>query len=420
MLQISVMDSQHTVTEQELDGYLHRNAQVLDRACAGEEKYSDSLGWVRVDEWAGREVMEKTRALAAAIRDKADAFVLIGVGGSNNASRAVIEALSEQTDGPEIIYSGNTLSANAMNQLLKKLEGKDIYIDCIAKNFETLEPGASFRLLRQYLVKKYGRDEATQRILCTGTIGSNLERLCEREGYTFLPFATDVGGRYSALTYVHLLPMAVAGIDIGKLVAGAKAMEAELHSTGAMDNTALRYAALRNLYYQKGYRVELLSSFEPQWRWFYEWWKQLFAESEGKDNRGLLPVTAEFSEQLHSLGQFIQDGSPILFETFLDIRDQQDSLIIGSNDVEDGFDYLNGKDFWTINKTSFEATRASHSEKLPCLTLQVERLDAEQFGALFYFFEFACYLSGSLLGVDPFDQPGVEEYKKRMFRVLKK
>lgn len=419
MLQLKVLDNKPVLAPGELEAYIGQSAPVLARACAGEAKYADSLGWLDVEEWAGEEMLARGEALAAEIRAKADVFVLIGVGGSNNAARAVAEAI-QPAGGTRIVYAGNTLSPHAVNQMLAQLEGKEVYIDCIAKNFETLEPGVAFRVLRQYLVKRYGREEAARRILCTGTCGSSLEELCRREGYEFLPFATNVGGRYTALTYVHLVPLAVAGVDIRALAKGAADMARRLHTEPAEENLALRYAALRSLYFQKGYRVEILSAFEPQLRWFYKWWEQLFAESEGKDGTGLLPVTGEFSEQLHSLGQFIQDGTHLLFETFLDVQEQQASCVVQPDEVDDGFAYLDGKDFWQLNKASFQATRKAHSQTLPCLTLEMDRLDAYNFGQLFYFFEFACYLSGSLLGVNPFDQPGVEAYKGWMFQALGK
>lgn len=275
---------------------------------------------------------------------------------SNNAARSVIEALRKD-DAPEIIYAGNTLSPDAMNRMMKRLEGKSIY---------------------------------------------------------------NVGGRYTAMTNIGLFPMAVAGIDIRELVKGARDMQIRVHEESADENIAYQYACLRNLYYKEGYRVEMLSSFEPQFRFFYKWWIQLFAESEGKDNKGVFPVAGEFSEELHSVGQFIQDGSPIMFETFLDVKKQNASLIVEPDEKEDYFDYLDGKDFWEINKAAYHATVAAHSKKLPCLTIEVDELDAYHFGQLFYFFQFACYLSCKIMGVNPFDQPGVEAYKKWMFEALGK
>lgn len=411
----------HNETEAQkkrLEEILIQNEKMLEEAKCGEEIYADSQGWLDTEEWADDAKLTRLEELAAEIRKNADAFVLIGVGGSNNAARSVVEAL-KQEGAPEIIYSGNTLSPDAMKKMLKKLEGKSIYIDCIAKNFETLEPGSSFRVLRKYMEKTYGED-AGKRIIATGTKGSSLEALCTKYGYTFLEFPLNVGGRYTAMTNVGLLPMAVAGIDIRSLTKGASDMQKRLHEEDAKENIAYRYAALRNLHYQDGYRVEMLASFEPQLRFFYKWWVQLFAESEGKDNKGIFPVAGEFSEELHSMGQFIQDGSPILFETFLDVKEPNASLIVEPDEKEDYFDYLDGKDFWEINKAAYHATVAAHSKKLPCLTFEIDSLDAYHFGQLFYFFQFACYLSCKLMGVNAFDQPGVEAYKKWMFEALGK
>lgn len=420
MLELTVKDQRELVTEEALRQAMQCNAEILRRAQAGEAKYSDSQGWLDVNEWASDAILTHIEQIAADVRAHCDAFVIIGVGGSNNAARSVIEALAQQSGDTEILYAGNTLNPNALNRMLKSLEGKDYVIDCIAKNFETLEPGSSFRILRKAMTAKYGPEEAARRTICTGTYGSSLEELCKAEGYTFVPFPTNVGGRYTAMTYVGLLPMAVAGIDIRALVQGAADMQKRLHEGAPEDNLALRYACLRNLYYQKGYKLEMLASFEPQFRWFYKWWIQLFAESEGKDGKGLFPVASEFSEELHSVGQYIQDGAPLMFETFLDVTARDDSLVVESDGKKDFFDYLDNKDFWDINKAAFGATVTAHSQKLPCLILRVPHLDAYNFGQLFYFFQFACYVSGEILGINPFDQPGVEAYKAWMFQALGK
>lgn len=419
MLKLEYMDKTGHLTEERIASAVKQYAPVLDRVKAEENLDADATGWMDIDKWAGEDTLSRLEEIAADVRGKSDAFVVIGVGGSNNAARSVVEALKTK-DGTEIIWAGNTLSPAAMNKMLSMLDGKDFCIDCIAKNFETLEPGASFRVLRQLLVSRYGREEAAGRIIATGTFGSSLEKLCNDNGYTFIPFPTDIGGRYTAMSNVGLLPMAVAGLDIRALVKGAQQMKKELYEAPAEENIALRYAAIRNLLHQDGYALEMLSSFEPQLKWFYKWWIQLFAESEGKDGKGLFPVASEYSEELHSVGQFVQDGSPIMFETFLDVTEQQQSLILQADDVTDYFDYLNGKDFWEVNKASFRATRTAHADKLPCLTLSVPRIDMETFGQLFYFYQFMCTLSGCILGINPFNQPGVEAYKNWMFKALGK
>ena len=411
----------HNETEElsnDLFRMMDENKEKLSLAQKGDPNSADSLGWLDTQEWAGEAMLDELEELASKIRANADAFVLIGVGGSNNTARSVIEALKSD-DAPKIIYAGNTLSAHAIDKMLKSLEGKSVYIDCIAKNFETLEPGSAFRILRQYLEKVYGKD-AKDRIIATGTKGSSLEQLCMDHGYTFLEFPLNVGGRYTAMTSVGLLPMAVAGIDIRSLVRGAHKMQEEVRSMGPRENTAYQYACLRNLFYRKGIRVEMLSCYEPQMRWFYKWWIQLFAESEGKDNKGLFPVSGEFTEELHSVGQFLQDGTPIFFETFLDVRNPGASVIVQPDDKKDYFDYLDGKDFRDINRAAYEATVKAHSQKFPCLSLELESIDAYHFGQLFYFFEFACVVSCYIMGVNPFNQPGVEAYKNWMFEALGK
>ena len=415
-----IIHNQSEEQKQAVEGIMKSKESVFNEAKAGEKCYADSQGWLDTEEWADDAKLKHLEEFAKEIRANADAFVLIGVGGSNNAARSVVEALRE--DGaPEIIYAGNTLSPDALNRMMKKLEGKSIYIDCIAKNFETLEPGSSFRILRQYMEKTYG-EEAHKRIIATGTIGSSLEELCTKYGYTFLEFPLNVGGRYTAMTNVGLLPMAVAGIDIRALVQGAKDMQKRVHEESAENNIAYQYACLRNLYYQEGYRVEMLSSFEPQFRFFYKWWIQLFAESEGKENKGIFPVAGEFSEELHSVGQFIQDGNRILFETVLNVEKSRAEIVINEEPVDlDGLNYLAGKNVDFINKSAMNGTILAHTDgNVPNLMVKIPEQNEFYLGELFYFFEFACGVSGYLLGVNPFNQPGVESYKKNMFALLGK
>jgi Glucose-6-phosphate isomerase len=403
----------------ELKSFTKEYKYYLDEVLAKEKIYEDSLGWLDIDEWAGEAALKRIRDKANEVRNNADVFVLIGVGGSNQAARAVISALPQE-NVPEILYAGNNLSADYMNKLLKALEGKSVYINAIAKNFETLEPGLSFRVLRQYLEKRYGGG-AAGRIAVTGTKGSSLYQLALEHGYTFFTFPENIGGRYSALCDVGLFPMAVAGIDIGKLVQGAKDMRERLSAEPAEENIAFRYAAYRNFLQLKDYRLEMLSFFEPRFHYFSRWWIQLFAESEGKDGKGVYPVAGNFSEDLHSIGQFVQEGRRMIFESFLDVSEQDNSLIIAGDNKKDYFDYLEGKDLWNINKIAFQATyEAHHLGGIPCLKLTIPKLDEYYFGQLFYLFMFACSLSGKMLDVNPFDQGGVEDYKKNMFKALGK
>lgn len=411
------MDAVPGFTDEILSRRMNTHTDLLEAVKRGESCYSDNLGWLNPARWAGEETIGRIESLAAKIRADADVFVIVGVGGSLNAARAVIEAL--QTDGPKILYMGNTLSPHALEKTLHDLEGKRFYINCIAKNFETLEPGVSLRLLRGALQRQYGI-EASKHIIVTGTPGSQLEQMCCRRGYTFLTFPQDIGGRYTALSNVGLFPMAVAGVDVRAVVTGARAMRETLLRQGVTENIALRYACVRQYLYEQGKKIEMLACFEPQYRYFFKWWTQLFAESEGKQGKGLFPVTAEYSEELHSVGQYMQEGAPLMFETFLAIEEPSSMLCVPQADAEDGFGYVSEKPFHIVNEAAFYATRSAHSKRLPCLTLKVQRTDARTFGALFYFFQFACYLSGRMQAVNPFDQPGVEAYKQSMFQALGK
>ena len=418
---LSYLDGKPVLAPGELEEKLKTAAPVLAEVVAGEAQYQDSLGWFQVDDYAGPEHVEDLLEQAARVRADADAFVVLGIGGSNQASRAAVKALRPK-DGPAILWAGNTISAREMADTLAELDGyQSIYIDCIAKNFETLEPGIAFRMLRHYLEQRYGEGEAARRIFATGTPGSTLHQLCQDHGYTFLEFPGPIGGRYSIGSDVGLFPMAVAGIDIRAITQGMRDMRDRLFSEPAEENIALKYACLRNLMYDHGFRLEMMAFFEPRLDYFAKWWIQAFAESEGKEGKGLYPVVSSNSEDLHSIGQFIQQGSPILFETFIEIRARDASVIMPAETKKDYFQYLDGKDFWDINDTARKATIEAHSKGgIPCLNLSVPALDEHTLGEMYYFFLFACYLSCKLTGVNPFDQPGVEAYKGYMFKNLGK
>ena len=409
------------LTQEALEQRLQAAAPLLAEVLAVEAQHRDNLGWFSVDEAAGPERVDFLLEQAARVRADADAFVVIGIGGSNQAARAVVKALRPE-NGPAILWAGNTISACETARLLKELDGyQSVYIDCIAKNFETLEPGISFRVLRRYLEQRYGQAEAAKRIFATGTPGSTLHQLCIDNGYTFLTFPERIGGRYSVGSDVGLFPMAVAGVDVKALVQGMRDMREELHAAPAGENLALRYACLRKWMLEQGLSLEMLAFFEPRLDYFAKWWIQLFAESEGKDGTGLYPVVSSNSEDLHSIGQFIQQGSPILFETFVTVRARDASVVLPATDKKDYFDYLTGRDFWDINDTARRATMRAHSEGgIPCLELSIPAIDAHTLGELFYFFLFSCYLSCRLVGVNPFNQPGVESYKGYMFKNLGK
>ena len=381
------------------------------------QQEADVKGWMQpmAQDGAYYDMMAK----ADEIRKSADAFVLVGVGGSNQAARAVIKAL-QRPGTPEIIYAGNTLSAPALQKVLRQLNDKrSIYINVIAKNFETLEPGSHFRVLRKYLERRYTKEGAAQRIILTGTYGSRLEEIAKENGYTFLEFPVPVGGRYSVLTPVGLFPMAVAGIDIPLLLQGALRMKELLQGD---DHPAIQYAALRQTLYRQKFDIEVLASFEPQLEYYAKWWVQLFGESEGKEKQGIFPTAVNYSEDLHSLGQYMQDGRRNLMETFLSVGEPDGSVVVEPDPgFGDHFDYLDNMDFLEINRAAEAATIRAHFEGgVPCFRLLLPRLDEFSFGQIFYFFMIACAISGKTAGINPFDQEGVEAYKRSMFRMLGK
>jgi Glucose-6-phosphate isomerase len=379
---------------------------------------SGSKGWIRCDEAAIQ--VEAIKEKAAEIRERAEVFVLVGVGGSNQAARAVIEALKGPSS-PRVLYAGNSLSAPYLRGILDEIAGKSVYIDVIAKNFETLEPGSHYRALRTFMEKEYGPEEMARRVTLTGTRGGRLDEMARERGHLFLEFPRDIGGRYSAFSPVALLPMASAGLDIDAYLRGGRDMEGSL-SQPDEGRIAIRHAALRNLLFAKGFLVETLVGFEPQLQYFSKWWWQLFGESEGKEGRGIYPSFALYSEDLHSIGQYMQSGQRILMETFLSVKESGASLIVEADpSADDRFDYLDGVDFNDINRAAEEATLRAHSEGgVPCARLAIDRIDEYHFGQLFYFFMLACAISGKLLGVNPFDQEGVERYKRSMFSALGK
>lgn len=408
------------INNQELQRKIEDNKQLLETCMKSKATDSDSMGWINTYHSNDEDMLKKIEDKAAEIRENADVFILIGVGGSNQGARAVIKAMGDSK--VDILYAGNNLSPAYLNNMMDKIKNKSVYVNVIAKNFATLEPGITFRVLRQYLEKTYGEQEATKRIIATGSLnGSSLEKLGKIKGYTLLPFPLDVGGRFSVLTPVGLLPIAVSGVDIRQLLLGASEMEKSIHSASLNNNDVINYALIRNLLLEKGYNIEILGIFEPLMEYFNKWWVQLFGESEGKIGKGIYPSSCSFSEDLHSLGQYIQDGQKILFETFINIEDMESSYPIPlENEDIDEFNYLNGKDFSFLNKSAYDATVKAHYEGgVPVLVLNVPKLTPYYMGQLFYFFEFGCYLSATILGVNPFNQPGVEAYKTNMFKTLK-
>ncbi|MEG1195256.1 MAG: glucose-6-phosphate isomerase [Clostridia bacterium] len=386
-------------------------------------RFSDSLGWLDVKRWAGKEMCERIETIACEVRKTAEVFAVVGLGGSNQGARAIVEALNWRGClGPELIYPALYLSAAEYQRILRQTEGKSLVVDIIAKNFNTLEPGVIFRLLREELTRRYGVEGMKKRIITTPTIGFDaLELLSKQEGYTCVPFPEDIGGRYSVFTPVGLLPIAVAGLDINEVVRGAIDAQADFEANGQLSKQCRRYALRRNLLYEKGFDVETACFFEPSLNALGMWWRQLFAESEGKDGKGILPTVMINTEALHSVGQYMQSGKRHVMETFFHIGQPIANQEIGLGcGLKDGFDYLNGKSLQDLNCAAYEATVKAHSEGgVPCHIIEIDRMDEYHLGMCMYALMRACYDSALILGVNPFDQPGVEAYKTEMFKILK-
>jgi glucose-6-phosphate isomerase len=394
-------------------------------------KGSDFLGWVELPSQFDQDLFRRMEEDAARLRENSEIFVVIGIGGSYLGARAVIEALGHQfydlldkKKHPYIVYAGHQLSQDYMAELLDILEHKDYSLAVISKSGTTTEPAIAFRILKNHLEKKYGKEGARKRIIAiTDRQKGALKSLADREGYPTYVVPDDVGGRYSVLTPVGLLPLAVAGFDIRKLVEGAADMEAfsVKHKTIA-DNPVLAYAAARNALYRSGKTVEILVNYLPNLAYLTEWWKQLYGESEGKEGKGLFPAGVGFTTDLHSMGQFIQEGARIMFETVLSVEKSRHNLTVPiSDDDSDGLNYLAGKEISHVNHMAELGTLMAHVDGgVPNIRIQIPEISEYTLGQLIYFFELACGLSGYLLGVNPFDQPGVEAYKKNMFALLGK
>ncbi len=378
------------------------------------ELYKDSLGWLNPSKYTNEKSLNEIDKIAATIKNLGSVLVLIGIGGSNQGARAVIEAL-DPISSCDVIWAGNNLSSHEAKRVLNKIGDRDFSIDAIAKNFKTVEPGLAFRVFRDALIKKYG-NEYNKRVFCTGTINSYFNTLCDEENYTFLEFPEDLGGRFSIFSNVGLLPIAVAGININTLCSGLE----QIASTLPTSDELLEYVSFRTYLGVKKYPLEMMSFFEDRFFRFGKWWMQLIAESEGKDGKGIFPVIGNFSEDLHSIGQFIQEGTPLIFETFIKIINQSDDLLLAKNGVEDRFDYVNDKSLLEVNKISEMASIKAHSERLPVCVFNLKELDEKTIGELMYFYMYSTYISCISVDINPFNQPGVELYKKWMFEGLKR
>jgi len=393
---------------------------------------SEFLGWIDLPVDYDKSEFEKIKKAADKIKSDSDVLIVIGIGGSYLGARAAIEMLSntfynglskQQRKTPIIYYAGNNISSTYLSDLLEAVEGKDISVNVISKSGTTTEPALAFRVFKELLEKKYGEEEAKTRIYATTDKARGaLKSLADAKGYETFVIPDDIGGRFSVLTAVGLLPIAVAGIRIDDLMSGAAAARTDFSDPNLESNLSYQYAAARNALYRKGKNIEMVINFEPGLHYFGEWWKQLFGESEGKDQKGIFPAAADFSTDLHSMGQYIQEGLRNIFETQINIvKPRKEIVIEASVDDADGLNFLAGKTVDFVNKQAFKGTVLAHNDgNVPNIIVNLEALTAFNAGYLIYFFEKACGISGYLLGVNPFNQPGVEGYKKNMFALLGK
>ncbi|MDR0140015.1 glucose-6-phosphate isomerase [Metabacillus idriensis] len=393
---------------------------------------SDYLGWVDLPSEYDKEEFARIQKSAEKIKSDSDVLLVVGIGGSYLGARAALEMLNhsfynalskEQRKTPQIIFVGNNISSTYMKDLMDLLEGKDFSINVISKSGTTTEPALAFRIFRKLLEEKYGKAEAKSRIYATTDKARGaLKTLATEEGYESFIIPDDVGGRYSVLTAVGLLPIAAAGADIEEMMKGAAAAMEDFANSELEENAAYQYAAVRNALYNRGKTIEMLINYEPGLQYFAEWWKQLFGESEGKDQKGIFPASANFSTDLHSMGQYVQEGRRDLFETVLNVEKPRHELTIEAEENDlDGLNYLAGETVDFVNKKAFQGTMLAHTDGgVPNLIVNLPEMNEYTFGYLVYFFEKACAMSGYLLGVNPFDQPGVEAYKVNMFALLGK
>ncbi len=401
---------------------------LVSRAGAG----NDFLGWIDLPVDYDKEEFERIKEAARKIQSDSEVLVVIGIGGSYLGARAAIECLrhsfynsvsKEIRKTPEIYYAGNSISTTYLKHLMEVIGDRDFSVNVISKSGTTTEPAIAFRIFKELLETKYGKEEAAARIYATTDKARGaLKSMADEEGYETFVVPDDVGGRFSVLTAVGLLPIAVSGADIDQLMEGAAAGRKLALEEDFEENDALKYAAIRNILLRKGKTVEVLANYEPSLHYVSEWWKQLYGESEGKDQKGIFPASVDLTTDLHSMGQFIQDGNRILFETVLNVEDSREEIFLKEEPTDlDGLNYLAGKSMEFVNKNAMHGTILAHTDgNVPNLMVSMPEQNEYYLGQLFYFFEFACGVSGYVLGVNPFDQPGVESYKKNMFALLGK
>ena len=403
-------------------------AELLGREGAG----NDFLGWIDLPVDYDKEEFARIKEAAKKIQGDSEVLLVIGIGGSYLGARAAIEFLrhnfynmvsKEIRKTPEIYYVGNSISSTYLKHLMDVIGERDFSVNIISKSGTTTEPAIAFRIFKEMLEKRYGKEEAAKRIYATTDKARGaLKNLSTEEGYETFVVPDDVGGRFSVLTAVGLLPIAVSGADIDQLMAGAADARDRALNASYEENDAVLYAAIRNILHRKGKAVEILANYEPSLHYVSEWWKQLYGESEGKDQKGIFPASVDLTTDLHSMGQFIQDGSRIMYETVLNVEESAEEIVIQEEPVDlDGLNYLKGKTVDFVNKSAMNGTMLAHTDgNVPNLVVNIPKQDEFSLGQLFYFFEFACGVSGYILGVNPFNQPGVESYKKNMFSLLGK
>ncbi len=421
-----------TISEKELMKYAEQVALIHEELHQKANYKSEFLGWLELPTNYDKLEVENIKKAAKKIRKDSEVLVVIGIGGSYLGARAVIEGLThtfynylpkEQRKSPQILYVGNNLNPNYINDLIELIGNRDLSINVISKSGTTTEPAIAFRIFRELLENKYGLEEAQKRIyVTTDEKKGALKQIADEEGYTTFVIPDNIGGRYSVLTAVGLLPIATAGINVEKLLDGARFAQEKYLDKNLKYNDCYKYAVARNILHKGKKDIEILVSYEPKLHYMIEWWKQLYGESEGKEGKGIYPTGAEFTTDLHSLGQFIQEGTRNLFETVINIKDSSSNLSIHQDeDNLDELNYLVDKDLDYVNKKAMEGTINAHVDGgVPNIMITMDKLNEFTLGHLIYFFELACAMSGKILGINPFDQPGVEKYKTNMFRLLGK
>ena len=422
--------SESIVSPADIEAIAPKAVMAMDTLMSKTGEGNDFLGWIDLPTNYDKEEFDRIKKSAEYIKKNADVLIVIGIGGSYLGARAVIEAVKSYNynllakDTPQIYFIGNSISPSSLNEIVSLCDGKDVCVNVISKSGTTTEPAIAFRVFRELINSRYSKEEAAKRIFCTTDANKGtLKELADKEGYETFVVPDDVGGRFSVLTAVGLLPIAVAGIDIDELMLGARNAQNELCDTDIEKNAALKYAAVRNCFYNKGKKMECFVSYEPNMTMFNEWLKQLFGESEGKDGKGLFPVSCVFSTDLHSLGQYIQEsGADKMFETVVKFNNCLNDYVIDEQEGNiDGLNFLAGEKMSVVNDKARLGTLLAHTEGgVGNLIIEADKLGAEEIGYLIYFFEKACAISGYILGVNPFNQPGVESYKKNMFALLGK